>query len=121
MSALAFLAVSVGGALGALCRGLMTRSLKERIKGQFTFPTLIVNLISCFGAGCCAALALDGMAYLLIFVGFLGGLSTLATMNYEAVILFSSKRYRTCAAYLATTYATTLLASAIGFALVSAL
>ena len=119
MSALGFLAVACGGALGALCRGLCTRALKAHLATRFPWPTLIVNLLSCFAAGIAVALSLDDTLHLLVSVGFLGGFSTLATMNFEAVSLFQAKHYGTCAAYLATTYATTLGACAAGFAIAS--
>ena len=81
----------------------------------------MVNLIACFLAGCIMPLALDDTIKLTLTVGFLGGFSTLATMNYEAVALFSGRRYKRCATYLALTYASTLGAAALGFALTSSI
>lgn len=121
MSVLALVGIAAGGALGALCRGLMTRMLKRHLPESFPFATLIVNLIACFFAGCVMPLALDDALRLTLTVGFLGGFSTLATMNFEAVTLFATKRYGRCVAYLALTYASTLGAAALGFALISLL
>lgn len=121
MSVTAFLVVAIGGAFGALCRALTTSALTNRVSNRLPFPTLIVNLLSCFAAGCCAALPLQGGMQLLIAVGFLGGYSTLAAMNFEAVTLFAAKRYADCFGYLALTYVTTLGAAAVGFVLVAAL
>ena len=70
MNILALIGIAIGGAIGALSRGLLTRMLKRHLPEQFPFATLIVNLIACF-------------------------------------------------AYLAITYASTLGAAALGFALVS--
>ena len=83
MNILALIGIAIGGAIGALSRGLLTRMLKRHLPEQ------------------------------------LGGFSTLATMNFEAVSLFATKRYKYCFAYLAITYASTLGAAALGFALVS--
>lgn len=116
MNLLAFLGIAAGGALGALGRGLMTRMLKRHLPENFPFATLIVNLIACFAAGTVMLISMNDVVHLTLTVGFLGGFSTLATMNFEAVTLFATKRYGRCFAYLAITYASTL-----GFALVSAL
>lgn len=119
MNILALIGIAIGGAIGALSRGLLTRMLKRHLPEQFPFATLIVNLIACFAAGMVMPLALNEVLYLTLTVGFLGGFSTLATMNFEAVSLFATKRYKYYFAYLAITYASTLGAAALGFALVS--
>jgi CrcB protein len=117
MSALALVCVASGGAAGALCRGLMTRMLKRHTPGSWPFATLIVNLISCCIAGALMPAALSEPLHLMVVVGFLGGFSTLATMNFEAASLFRDKRYSACLLYLAVTYASTIGAAALGFAL----
>lgn len=121
MTAIGFLAVALGGAAGALCRGLMTRMLKRHTPGSWPFATLIVNLIACFFAGALAPLALDEVVRLAAIMGFLGGFSTLATMNFEAASLFRDKRYSACFLYLAVTYVSTIGAAAMGFALSNAI
>lgn len=113
----AFLGIAAGGALGALARGLATRKLKELLPESFPFATLIVNLLACFAAGTLMPLTLGDVLYLTLTMGFLGGFSTLATMNFEAVTLFATKRYGRCVAYLGITYASTLGAAALGFLL----
>lgn len=119
MNVLAFIGIAAGGALGALSRGLLTRTLKRHLPETLPFATLIVNLIACFAAGAVMPLALDDVLHLTLTVGFLGGFSTLATMNFEAVSLFATKRYGRCFAYLAITYVSTFGAAALGFALVN--
>lgn len=119
MNVLALIGIACGGAVGALGRGLLTRMLKRHLPETLPFATLIVNLIACFTAGCVLPFAIDSVVYLALTVGFLGGFSTLATMNFEAVSLFATKRYKNCFAYLALTYASTLGAAALGFALTS--
>ena len=49
--------------------------------------------------------------------GFLSGFSTLSTMNYETVELVLGGKRALGAGYLAATYATTLGAAALGFAM----
>ena len=95
MSVAAFLAVGIGGAFGALCRSKATSLLKPRFPGQFPLPTLFINLVSCTLAGALMAIQmqLDSIVYLALTMGFLGGFSTLSTMNFEAVELVSQRQY----------------------------
>lgn len=120
MSLLLFIAVGCGGALGALCRSKGTALLKKRFNGLFPFATLIINICSCTIAGLLLAFEtqLDSTAYLAITVGFLGGFSTLSTMNFEAVDLIKRGYTLMGIVYLVVTYASTLGAASIGFALV---
>lgn len=60
---------------------------------------------------------IDDIVYLALTMGFLGGFSTLSTMNFEAVELVSQRHYAEGFGYLATTYASTIGAAALGFAL----
>lgn len=91
MSIATLLAVGAGGALGALCRSKATAFLKPRFMGRFPLPTLLINLAACLTAGIALALQLrlNGTFYLALTMGFLGGFSTLSTMNFEAVELIT--------------------------------
>ncbi len=121
MSIITILAVSLGGALGAFCRNKASLFLKPRFPGRFPLPTLLINLTSCTIAGIalCFQAGMNEMAYAALTMGFLGGFSTLSSMNYEAVDLVSQKHYATGFGYLAITYASTIGAAAVGFALAS--
>lgn len=115
-----FLFVGVGGALGAYCRRMATTFLKAHTTGKFPLATLIINMTSCLVAGMLLAVALDmdRTLYLALTMGFLGGYSTLSTMNYEAVSLILNRQYGRGIGYLAATYGGTLACAAVGFALV---
>lgn len=123
MSIATLLAVGAGGALGALCRSKATAFLKPRFMGRFPLPTLLINLAACLTAGIALALQLrlNGTFYLALTMGFLGGFSTLSTMNFEAVELITQKHYAEGVGYLAATYTSTIGAAAVGFALAYAL
>lgn len=123
MNPLLLVAVGFGGALGALCRSKATGFLKARIHSDFPAATFIINLCSCTLAGIALAVQanLDEVLYLAATMGFLGGFSTLSTMNYEAVELVLGGRRALGAGYLAATYASTLGAAAAGFAVASAI
>ena len=117
MSIVTLLAVGLGGALGALCRHKATAYFKPKLKGAFPWHTLGINFIACFIAGCALAGAarMGDIEHLALTMGFLGGFSTLSTMNCEAVDMVMRKHVRRGIAYLAATYAGALAAAAIGF------
>lgn len=122
MSLTTFLLVGLGGACGALCRHKALTFLKPKAAGPFPWPTLLVNLASCTIAGAALAgcLAMGQMAYTALTMGFLGGFSTLSTMNCEAVDMATEGHRGEAAAYLVVTYGSTLGAAALGFALAHA-
>lgn len=123
MSPLTLIMVGLGGAAGALCRHRALSFMKPRSNSWFPWPTLLVNLASCTVAGTAlaGAAALGQTAYIALTMGFLGGFSTLSTMNCEAVDLAGEGRRSMAAVYVAATYALTLGAAGAGFAGVSAL
>ena len=47
MSVLSFLAVGLGGALGALCRHKASTFMKLIFKSAFPWPTFFINLCAC--------------------------------------------------------------------------
>ena len=108
MSPLTLIMVGLGGAAGALCRH---RALS------------FMNLASCTVAGTAlaGAAALGQTAYIALTMGFLGGFSTLSTMNCEAVDMATEGHRGEAAAYLVVTYGSTLGAAALGFALAHAI
>ncbi len=115
--------VGLGGAVGALARHKLSTFLKPKCQGPFPWPTLAINLTSCTIAGCAlaGANALGSLAFTVLTMGFLGGFSTLSTMNCEAVDRFAQGDAGIGIAYLLATYAGTLGAAAVGFAATSAL
>ena len=117
MSPLTLIMVGLGGAAGALCRHRTLSFMKPRSNSWFPWPTLLVNLASCTvaGAALAGAATLGQTAYIALTMGFLGGFSTLSTMNCEAVDMATE-----AAAYLVVTYGSTLGAAALGFALAHA-
>ena len=117
MSFFAILAVSFGGALGALCRNRASAFLKPRFSQRLPLPTLFINLTSCTLAGIALYFqaSMDQTFYLALTMGFLGGFSTLSTMNYEAVELVIQKHFIEGFGYLALTYASTIGAAALGY------
>lgn len=118
MNILTLIFVGIGGALGALCRHKASSFMKRKSASEFPWPTLAINLTSCTIAGCALATstAMGALAFTVLSMGFLGGFSTLSTMNCEAIDHLTQGRVKTGVAYLFITYLGTLGAAAIGFA-----
>ena len=79
MSVLSFLAVGLGGALGALCRHKASTFMKLIFKSAFPWPTFFINLCACTiaGAALASSTATNQTFYTALTMGFLGGFSTL--------------------------------------------
>ncbi len=91
MSLTTFLLVGLGGACGALCRHKALTFLKPKAAGPFPWPTLLVNLVFLHHRrrGACGVPCHGADGVYRADHGFLGGFSTLSTMNCEAVDLAS--------------------------------
>ncbi|AAM02424.1 fluoride efflux transporter CrcB [Methanopyrus kandleri] len=86
-------AVAIGGALGAVCRYLLS-GLVPQVRG-FPMGTVLVNVLGSFVLGFLTwstmlGLRLSPEVRALATVGFCGGLTTLSTMAYETVELLKA-------------------------------
>jgi fluoride exporter len=82
-----FLWICLGGAAGTGARYLIALWAAQRFGIAFPYGTLIVNLVGCFAiaAFMCTATALSWSATLrsAVTIGFIGGLTTYSSFNYE--------------------------------------
>jgi CrcB protein len=88
-----FLLICFGGALGTGARYLVGLWAGERFGVAFPYGTLFVNLVGCFAIAFVMHLALNVTAFsptlrLALTTGFLGGLTTYSSFNYETAKLF---------------------------------
>ncbi len=87
-----FLAVAAGGALGALSRFSVYRTVET----GFPWATFIVNIV-----GCCLASFLmfkygiyaDGAVKTFVFTGFFGAFTTMSTFSIDTVNLLVDEAY----------------------------
>ena len=91
MNAAVVIATCFCGGIGAICRGFLTEKLSGILPQGF--PWRVVTAIC---------------------VGFLGGFSSMSTLNYEAVSLFTEHHYARCFAYLVVSFASCILGCALG-------
>jgi fluoride exporter len=102
-----FLWICLAGAAGSGARYLIALWAGERFGSAFPFGTLIVNLVGCFAI---AALMHAGLTLgwpattrAAITIGFIGGLTTYSSFNYETMRLFEEGAPATAAFNLALT------------------
>ncbi len=83
--------ICVGGAIGSGARYLVALWAAQRLGSTFPYGTLIVNLVGCFIIAVLmqAALALGWSATLrsALTIGFVGGLTTYSSFNYDTMRL----------------------------------
>ena len=100
-----FVAVAVGGALGAVSRhsfGLVALAL---IGNRFPWATLGVNVVGSFLIGLAAVLIgdriVDGELWRpLVIVGFLGAFTTFSAFSLDTLLLLQQGNYNTALAYM---------------------
>ncbi|HEX6277279.1 MAG TPA: fluoride efflux transporter CrcB [Polyangiaceae bacterium] len=93
-----FLLICLAGALGTGTRYLVSVWAAERFGASFPYGTLFVNLAGCFAIGFVMHVALNVAAFsptlrLAITAGFLGGLTTYSSFNYETTKLLLDGSY----------------------------
>lgn len=115
---MAWVAVFVGGAVGAPARYLLDRFVSARTASAFPWGTFCVNVIGSFILGAAAA-GMDGTAYALVGTGFCGALTTFSTFSFEAWRLAETGRLQTALAYVGASVLVGVLAAAAGWWMVS--
>lgn len=110
--------ICLAGAAGTGSRYLIALWAAQRLGSAFPYGTLIVNLIGCFliSAAMHAALTLgwSGTLRSSITVGFLGGLTTYSSFNYETMRLLDEGAVMGAFANLAATLLGCGVAGALG-------
>lgn len=92
-AAASYLAVAIGGALGAISRYATVMCSQNLLGWRFPYGTLLVNTLGSFLAGFFLALLVgrySGEEYwrLFFFVGFLGAYTTFSSFAVETLFLY---------------------------------
>jgi CrcB protein len=120
-----FLWICLGGAAGTGARYLIALWAAQRFGGSFPYGTLIVNLLGCFGIAAImhAALTLSWSPTLrsAITIGFIGGLTTYSSFNYETSRLLDHGAHGPAAVYAFATIVGSFAAGWLGLLLAKAL
>ncbi len=121
---LAVLAVSLGAAIGALCRWRLSVWLNTG--GALPLGTLAANLIGGYLIGVCVAVfqalpQIDPVWRLALITGALGGLTTFSSFSAEVVLMLQDQRYGLALATAAAHLLGSLVLTAAGLKTVSLL
>ena len=108
--------VGLGGALGAICRYLISL---VPVKSTFPFSTLLINVCGAILIGFIVAVmghfpSFSENKLLFWKVGVCGGFTTFSTFSFEALMLFENKRYLYGSIYIALSIALCILGVWLG-------
>jgi CrcB protein len=117
-----WLAIALGGALGAILRHLITVWSFPVFGSRFPLGTLIVNLIGSFLIGICYVLIVErgllGPEWrLLLMTGLFGALTTFSTFSLETLLLWHNGQPLTALAYIVISLVLCLAATGASIAL----
>jgi CrcB protein len=115
------LAVSLAAGLGAVLRFVLDRAVQARIRSEFPYGTLVVNLSGSFVLGLTTGLAahhgLSTAAAVVLGAGLAGGYTTLSTWAWETLTLTESGALGWAVANSLASFAAGLAAAAAGLGL----
>ena len=117
-----FLWIGVGGAFGTWTRYLFGIWAGRTLSAVFPFGTLLVNLTGCFLIAFVLQIATDTLLIgptlrLALTTGFLGGLTTYSSFNYETTRLFQEGAWGAASTSFVATTAGGLIAGLLGLTL----
>lgn len=117
-----FLLVCLAGAVGAVARFVVDGTIRARVRGDFPWATLAINVSGSLLLGVLTGIVVFHQrgtdARLLLGTGFCGGYTTFSTAMFESVrLLERGSRLRMLGNWLGT-MALTMAAAALGLVLV---
>ncbi len=118
--------ICMAGALGTGARYLVGLWADERLGKAIPYGTLLVNVVGCFLIALVMQVSLRSAAIppllrMTLTTGFMGGLTTYSSFNYDVGRYLQSGAYVTAGLYFALTAILCLLAGALGIVLASSL
>ena len=121
-----YLAVALGGALGAVTRYCLSTQVERFNGSNFPLGTFTVNLIGSLLIGVLFVLFMERLSLVeqyrpLLMIGFLGAMTTFSTFSLDALLLFQQGHYNTALIYILSSVAVCLFAAYTGLLLGRAL
>ena len=92
MAEFSFLAIAIGGGLGAVTRFVITREMENWFGSYLPYGTMTVNVAGSLALGCFATVFIDrpeinSTIRLGVTIGFLGAFTTFSAFSYESLQL----------------------------------
>lgn len=114
-----YLAIALGGAVGAMSRYWLTTFAEKYNSGVFPLGTIAVNLVGSLLIGIFFVLLSEKIQLAthlrpLIIIGFLGALTTFSSFSMDALSLMQQGYYSTAAGYIVLSVTSCILAAWIG-------
>jgi CrcB protein len=113
-----FLAIGLGGSLGAASRYLLSNAISGRSKTPFPLATWTINLSGSFLLGLSIGLQPQLLIHpdleAMIVLGFLSSYTTFSTFAYEGLILLQQGQIKISLLYLFSSILLGLLAAYLG-------
>ena len=114
-----FLWICFAGALGTGVRYLIALWAAQRLGSAFPYGTLIANFVGCFAIAAlmhaALTLAWPATTRAVVTIGFIGGLTTYSSFNYETTRLFEEGALAAAGVNVALTLAGGFTAGWLGF------
>lgn len=117
MSASTWVLVGLVGGVGAILRFLVDGAASQRIRGDFPYGTLAVNLTGAVLLGLITGLALHGRGQVVVGAGLIGAYTTFSTWMLETQRLAEEGEVGLAVANLAISLIAGVLAAALGRAI----
>jgi CrcB protein len=121
------ISVTLGSALGALARYFVSGFVARRVGETFPYGTLLINVTGAFVIGIFGGVARDPAsllarsdAWLFAVTGFLGAYTTVSSFSLQTLALARDGERVRAAGNVVLSVALSLMAAALGFALVDA-
>jgi len=116
------LLIGFAGGLGTIARYLIGLWAAKSLGTGFPYGTLIVNVVGCFLIALIFQISLSTdlippTLRLTLTTGFMGGLTTYSSFNYETTYLFRQQAWLTGFGNIGITFATCFVAGLAGLAL----
>ncbi len=118
-----WLAVALGGSLGAMCRYALAMSLPQ-VPGRFPLATFTANVVGSFLMAVAFVWIVEKSALPLIWrqvamVGFLGAFTTFSTFSMESLQLLHTGHVKLAVVYMLSSVGACVLAAAFGYSLIN--
>ena len=110
-----YLAVALGGALGAAARYYLNGSVLSRVSPPFPTATFVINVTGSFIIGFFLTYVTERISVsphlrLAVVVGFVGAYTTFSTFEYETAILLRERAYVPAFLYIISSFGAGLAA-----------